>query len=1063
MNSTEKGVSEGLLPTTGQIYLLTENSDRSGSLFLLLAAASCPVQEFTDAEALARALREPPTCAGILIHTDMTNPSSELFAAINKLQQDFPSLPPLVFITADSSINSRLTAVRAGGIHFLSEPVEQHALYKVLEKLLTRFEDTHRYKVLLVDDDPDQLLYYKAALQDARLILQTLSQPLDILHTLDYFQADVIVIRQRMSACSGFELGQVIRQAQPAISPPLVYLYDQADEILHMDVSKSDRETFLSLSLRPEFLIEPILAKAQRIQIERQLDQQLQDSLNRSELYHYAMDQHNIISITDIRGRITEVNDRFCAISSYQREELIGQTHRLIKSDRHDNAFYTNLWQTIRAGKVWRGEICNLRKNGQEYWVSSTIVPFLDRRGKPWQYVSVRTDITALHASQDRLNRAQNFAHISNWEWNPNTDELRLSEQMGPLFGRPAGITVTSLEEFKVVIHPDDVHLVLEAIDRCLDENQDFDIEHRTLWPDGSIHWVHESGDVLRNVKGEPVVMLGVVRDISGRKAIELGLKEERRRLREAQKIGAIGDWWLNFSEDSIHCSPEVLRIAGLKTSEPQIAPKQLLDKVHPDDRKAIGEDGFFVLHQGHSKVDFRIYPDKDTLRWVQMVRHANQDHTGRVTGFRGTVQDITELKEAELQHQHNNRILESIAKDAPLQQTLSLLIERAEALQPGKFGAVFATDLAKGHLYCSAAPSLPKSLTATLDELTINLNHYPQPETDLNNIPSWQNFKAVGEKLGFYLCSTKGIPSSSGQFLGLLLMYSHSPDTHSNERPFFSTELARFATIAIEQKQVLWSLIEAKEEADNANQAKSQFLSHISHDLRTPLTAIMGFGQLLSMDPSSPLNQRQQESVTEINKASEHLLDLINDILNLVQIESGHIELKMEAINVAELVGECESLIAPLAQERDIHFTTAQNEKVTPTTEPFFVAADRKRLKQILLNLLSNAVKYNRHGGSITVNYQPKGKNLRILVTDTGGGLTQVQQKRLFSAFERLEAEETNTKGSGIGLVVAKGLVENMAGTIGIESEPGTGSTFWIELPRQLSTPLLEAPRFIK
>ncbi len=246
----------------------------------------------------------------------------------------------------------------------------------------------------------------------------------------------------------------------------------------------------------------------------------------------------------------------------------------------------------------------------------------------------------------------------------------------------------------------------------------------------------------------------------------------------------------------------------------------------------------------------------------------------------------------------------------------------------------------------------------------------------------------------------------------------------------------------------------EAKEEADKANQAKSQFLSRISHDLRTPLTAIMGFGQLLGMDKSAPLSQRQVDSVAEINKASEHLLDLINDILNLAQIESGHIELQLEAVNTCELVAECEALIAPLAQERDINFTTPHTEGREPPAHPFLVEADRKRLKQVLLNLLGNAVKYNRHGGSISISCEPAGRNLRILVADTGEGLTEVQQSQLFLSFERLGAEHTSIKGSGIGLVIAKGLVENMAGTIGVESESGKGSTFWIELPTALSNP---------
>jgi signal transduction histidine kinase len=463
------------------------------------------------------------------------------------------------------------------------------------------------------------------------------------------------------------------------------------------------------------------------------------------------------------------------------------------------------------------------------------------------------------------------------------------------------------------------------------------------------------------------------------------------------------------------------------------------------------------VVHLGHSKIDVRIYTDKNTLHWVQIARQVVRDKEGKVTGFRGTVQDITERKEAEQRQQHDNCILENIAKDGPLSDTLSLLIEQAEAMQPDRFGAVFIADPENGHLHCETAPSLPNSLISALDALNIDLCQAAHPETSISNItshPAWQSLRAVSENAGFFICCSKVIQSSSGQLLGLLLMYSRAPHPASDGCSLLTAELARFAAIAIEQKQVLWSLIEAKEEADKANQAKSQFLSRISHDLRTPLTAIMGFGQLLGMDKSAPLSQRQVDSVAEINKASEHLLDLINDILNLAQIESGHIELQLEAVNTCELVAECEALIAPLAAERDINFTTPHTEGREPPAHPFLVEADRKRLKQVLLNLLGNAVKYNRHGGSISISCEPAGRNLRILVADTGEGLTEVQQSQLFLSFERLGAEHTSTKGSGIGLVIAKGLVENMAGTIGVESESGKGSTFWIELPTALSNP---------
>ncbi|OUS10796.1 hypothetical protein A9Q90_00460, partial [Gammaproteobacteria bacterium 54_18_T64] len=608
-------------------------------------------------------------------------------------------------------------------------------------------------------------------------------------------------------------------------------------------------------------------------------------------------------------------------------------------------------------------------------------------------------------------------------------------------------------------IHPDDRLQVNRAIENCIQHDMDYDIEHRIVWPDGSVHWAHERGDVTRNASGVALRMLGVVQDITQRKAIELGLVEEQRRLKEAQQIGAIGDWWLEFADNSLHYSGEAARIVG------QLAPaggfdlSEILEKIDAEDRQAIALDNKKVLKLGQSKVDIRIHPKKGTTRWVQTARSVMRDEGGHIIGFRGTVQDISERKAAEQRQQHNHRILEKIAKDAPLADTLKLLIEQAEAIQTNRLVAILAVDPVSEQLYCRAAPSLPSTLIGALNALKIDASLVPQQTSIIDHISQhrdWQDFRQASETADCYICCARTIESSNGQLLGLLLMYSPEPNSANIECTSLSKDLSHFSAIALEQKQTLLTLMEAKKDADRANQAKSQFLSRISHDLRTPLNAIMGFGQLLGMDKSSPLSQRQGDCVEEINKASEHLLELIDDILKLAKVESEYLELNLEAINITELIDECQALISPLAIERNIHFAPALSQGTQPGS---YVKADRKLLKQVLLNLLSNAVKYNHHGGSICLYYQPAGDFLRILVTDSGPGLSTNQQDSLFTPFERLGAEHSEVKGSGMGLVIAKSLVENMAGTMGLDSALGKGSTFWIELPRAIESFQTGAP----
>jgi signal transduction histidine kinase len=235
-------------------------------------------------------------------------------------------------------------------------------------------------------------------------------------------------------------------------------------------------------------------------------------------------------------------------------------------------------------------------------------------------------------------------------------------------------------------------------------------------------------------------------------------------------------------------------------------------------------------------------------------------------------------------------------------------------------------------------------------------------------------------------------------------------------------------------------TLEQARREAERANQAKSEFLSRMSHELRTPLNAVLGFAQLLEMDP---LTSEQRESLGYILKAGKHLLDLINEVLDIARIEAGRLTVTLEAVPLGEVTREVLTLVAPLAAERAIHVRQR-----IPDVDGPVVVADRQRLKQILLNLLSNAVKYNAVGGDVLVTHDPGPGRIRVCVTDTGPGIPEEKRARLFLPFERLGVSPGGVEGTGLGLALSKRLTEAMGGTIGLEAENGQGSTFWFELP---------------
>ncbi len=760
-----------------------------------------------------------------------------------------------------------------------------------------------------------------------------------------------------------------------------------------------------------------------------------------------ALNTVAIVAHTNAEGIIIDANDNFCRISGYSREELLGKTHRVVNSGYHPKEFFVDLWRTITAGQVWRGEVKNKTKDGRFYWVDTIIAPEIDNEGKTIGYVALRMLITDKKEAEELLRTAmaetedlyQN-APCGYHSLDANGVFIRINDTELKWFGYSREELIGKRKKMDLLTK-NSQEVFQQAFAELVKDGTLRELELTFIKKDGSTITLLDSADAIYDEKGQFTHTRSTLFDITERKKMDDKIKENNVFLKIiTDTLPSMIAYW----------TPD-LRCTFANKYFLEWFGKNHEETIGIDKRELLGDTLYYENEphilgalEGKTQLFERTLVKSNGEIGQTLIQYIPNISNGRVLGFVALVTDVTEIKKTETNLNDAQALAHVGSWELDLRTHCLLWSkEMYRIFEMEDMPADKLYDTSRGKVYPEDRERLDRTISEAMEQ-------------------------------GKEFTVEHALMGKDGQ--KKYVSVTGSITTDSSGKMKAAKGIVQDIT---ERKRAEEELRRAKEQAEAANQAKSEFLANISHELRTPMNAVLGFAQVLR---ESVKEDNQRRYVETILTSGSTLLAILNDLLDLSKIEAGKLELISEETNVLRLITDVARMFSESVATKNLALYLDIDEALSTP-----ILADEVRLRQVLFNLVGNAVKFTEKGSvkilarwhfatddtspsspnvnssttnSSTTNSSTTKRLLIVEVEDTGIGIAPEYQEKIFEPFAQRKGQSNRLYGgTGLGLSIVKRLVSLMQGTIELHSTLGIGTLFHFELPFNFARPL-SAPK---